>query len=287
MKNYIIIFIVVLISSTIKIFAQSEYNAHDALQLGYVDITAKASNGYSKTEIFIKNKTNTDFVIDFSETCFIPKNSNAQRIGLTWANNCCYKVNSYAGKSGYLDFESRCLDHSRSAPSNGQEYYIATASLPSYISSLLRVNASQVDVWAATESPSWKEIDPRNDKSFIFKECYSNIKNQIFDVVTSRPANQYSISYIWISEDCEIHTRFIVSNEPNGYDMWFSLNDISSIDINNEYKSITFNSDNKKIKFSRGNYTAYDGDKAFVCYKGDSETLKNAFEKLVEYCKSK
>lgn len=156
------------------------FDVPDAVAEGAVTFKAKSTNSFSMTQAVVTNKTEAPIDLDLSRTILQPVGgfgtSDAQRIGIarvtgTKAYRVCLEPNSTYN----IDLETRCLDHSRPAPATGTSYFVSRDKLPKPIADLLRNNASQNEVWAATDGDNsdlsnqiiaaeWKACDLRNYK---------------------------------------------------------------------------------------------------------------------------
>jgi hypothetical protein len=139
--------------------------AVDAVSQGLINLEAESVNSYQETEVKVKNRTDQPQEVDLSGTGLIPANGDEQRIGLTYVqgeNDGIVHVDPHDTITE--TFESRCLDQDRPAPESGERLKLLRSKLPSYVSRLLRNNASQSEVWDVTNGShksDWGSMDPR------------------------------------------------------------------------------------------------------------------------------
>ena len=148
---------------------KAEYSVVEAKNLGYINIWAYASWGYSEASVHIQNLTSADLVIDFS-TVYFTQSNYSQRIGLSYEKlSGNYLLLFHAGYDGWLTFSSRCLDLNRHGPTTG-DYFTTITEMPTPqflpIINGLRNNFDQGSIWQLTDqsggfSQAWKGVDSR------------------------------------------------------------------------------------------------------------------------------
>jgi hypothetical protein len=183
----------------------------DAVHQNEVTLTVESTESYSGARALLHNNTGQVLDLDFSRTGFVSIGSEAQRIGIAriqGGNSAEVLLMPYG--SAFIDLETRCLDHTRPAPNNGDTYEMLPNRLPDSIVSALRRNADQQEVWNITnagvgdpgfdDAIQWKIFDQRN-----------------FPNTNLHLSGNWSYSTNWEGATTEIKGNGITNTNSDGY----------------------------------------------------------------------